>query len=269
LVFDPVFNQWLGEVPVKLVKKHYKPQEFLSQLRRKSSLDELEEQALALAELLHRKASVSWSALGVSGSVLVGLHTPKSDIDLIVYGSESCRKVHNALTLLFRDQRSSVRPYDEQDLRALFDFRSTDTAGKFEDFVRTESRKVLQGKFHEKDYYIRCVKNLDEITETYGSINYQPVRDAKVHGTVVDDSEMIFTPCTYVIGDVKPLMSQPKRPLRHIVSFRGRFCEQARKGERIVAQGTMEQVTTQGREQYFRLVLGNKPSDFMVLANSQ
>lgn len=268
LVFDPVFNQWLCEVPVKMVEKHYKPQEFLSQLRRKNSLDELEEQALGLAKLLHRKAGVNWTALGVSGSVLVGLHTSKSDIDLIVYGSESCRKVYNALTLLLRDQESSVRPYDEHDLKALFDFRSTDTTISFEDFVRTESRKVLQGKFHEKDYYIRCIKNWDETTETYGSTKYQPLEDAKVHGTIVDDSEMIFTPCTYVIGDVELLTNTPERQLKHIVSFRGRFCEQARKGERIIAQGTVEQVAIQGRKEYHRLVLGNKTSDFMVLANS-
>lgn len=267
LVFDPVFNQWLCEVPVKMVKKHYKSQEFLGQLRHKSNIDELEQQALGLAELLHRKAGVSWTALGVSGSVLVGLHTPKSDIDLIVYGSESCRKVYNALTLLFRDQKNGVRPYDEQDLRALFDFRSTDTAISFEDFVRTESRKALQGKFHEKDYYIRCIKNWDEITETYGSTKYQPLGDAKVYATVADDSETIFTPCTYMIDELKPLMNSRRRPLRNIVSFRGRFCEQARKGERVVAQGATEQVTTQGGKQYFHLVLGNKPSDFMVLAN--
>jgi predicted nucleotidyltransferase len=199
----------------------------------------------------------------------VGLHTPKSDIDLIVYGSESSTKVYNALTLLFRDQESNVRPYDEHDLRALFDFRSTDTTVSFEDFVRTESRKVLQGKFREKDYFIRCVKDWDEVTETYGSTMYQPLKDTKISGTVVDDSEVMFTPCTYVVGDVKPLINQPEQPLRHIVSFRGRFCEQARKGERIVAQGALERVKTQARKQYFRLVLGNKPSDFMILANGQ
>jgi len=265
LVFDPVFSQWLCEVPTNTIKKHYQPIEFLKQLRRKKSLDELENQTLALAQLLHAKARVKWNALGASGSLLVGLHTSKSDIDLVVYGSQNCQRVYKALKLLIDDESSSVKSYDEQSLKALFDFRSKDTQMKFEDFVRAESRKVLQGKFQGRDYFMRCVKDWKEESETYGSRQYKPLGDATIKATIADDSQMIFTPCAYRIEDVSMLKGKNIPSPSEIASFRGRFCEQARQGERIIAQGMAEQVKRKRKKEHFRLLLGNKPSDFMVL----
>jgi len=266
LVFDPVFNQWLCEVPVEMVKKHHKPSLYLAELRGKRVLDKLEQQTVDFAELLVEEARVKWDALGVSGSLLVGLHTAKSDIDLIVYGSQNCFKVYNALGLLFRDDASGVKLYDRQDLKALFDFRSKDTLMKFEDFVRTESRKVLQGKFHGRDYFIRCVKDWKEVNETYGLVHYEPVGNAMIDAAVSDDSQMIFTPCIYKIEDVHVRKGKNVQYLREVASFRGRFCEQARNGENIIAQGMVERVIGQSQEEYFRLLLGNEPSDFMILA---
>jgi len=263
LVLDPVFNQWLCEVPVEMVKRHYEPPVYLRQLRRRSAPGGLERQALELMQLLRTKSGVKWSALGVSGSLLVGLHTPKSDIDLIVYGSQSCRAVYNTLTSLVQDKSGSLKSYEKRDLESLFDFRSKDTVMGFEDFVRTESRKVLQGRFHDKDYYIRCVKAWSEISETYGAVRYRSVGAAKVRATVVDDSEMIFTPCVYKIDDVRILQGTYTGPLREIVSFRGRFCEQARNGEEVTASGMVESVETK-EEKYSRLLMGNKPSDYLA-----
>jgi len=269
LVFDPVFNEWLCEVPTEIVRKHYEPKKFLSQLRRKHVLDELEKQTLELAQLLQRRANVKWNALGVSGSLLASLHTPKSDIDLVVYGSKSCEKVYAALKSSVHDKSSGVKSYGRRDLKTLFDFRSKDTNMRFEGFVRTESRKVLQGKFRQKDYFIRCVKEWNEISEKYGSVRYEPVGEARVKATISDDSQMIFTPCTYQIEDVKTLEGERVEPLCEIVSFRGRFCEQARNGEEVIACGKVERVQRHDDKEYFRLLLGNKPSDCMILATSQ
>jgi len=267
LVFDPVFNQWLCEVPTEMVKEHYEPSTCLSQLRRKSTLDTLRKHAVDFARLLHTKAEVRWSALGVSGSLLVSLDTSKSDIDLVVYGSQNARKIYNALKSLPLDATSGVKLYDKQDLRALFGFRSKDTYMRFEDFVRTESRKVLQGKFQGRDYFIRCVKDWKEVTEAYGSIHYKPMGEAKASATIADDSQMLFTPCSYQIEDVKMISGKNLQPLREVVSFRGRFCEQARRGERIIARGMIERLKDAGEPEYFRLILGNVPSDFMILAH--
>jgi predicted nucleotidyltransferase len=265
LVYDLVFNEWLCEVPIEAIKYHYKPVDYLRKLRQKTQLTQLETVALHFAELLKENARISWSKLGVSGSMLVGLHTPKSDIDLIVYGSQTCYKVYGSLKNLLNTRDSLVKSYSREDLRRLFDFRSKDTSMSFEDFVRTESRKVLQGEFNGRDYFIRCVKDWNEVDEQYGTVHYQPVGYAQIKARVIDDSQMIFTPCHYKIDNVEIIEGPKIEPIQEIVSFRGRFCEQARNRESVMAQGKIEKVQRVGEKEFYRVLLGNNVSDYMIL----
>jgi len=263
LVLDPVFDEELCEVPVRMVKRHLRPEEGLASLRSKGVLDQVETDALEFAELLKNETNVSWNKLGISGSLLVGLHKPSSDVDPVVYGSENCRKVYSTLKSLMHTKDSSVESYTRDGLKRLFDFRSKDTAVSFEDFLRTESRKTLQGMFKRRDFFIRCVKDWNDIEDAYGKVQYKSMGYAKIRATVTDDSEMIFTPCHYKIAGVVILKGVQVEPIEEIVSFRGRFCEQARNGEAIVAQGKVERVQTV-EQVFYRLLLGNKTSDFMV-----
>jgi len=265
LVYDSVFDETLCEVPVEDAKKRYDPVERLEEIRSSKSLDLLETKTLKLAELLKKRANIPWSALGVSGSILTRLHTLNSDIDPIVYGVENCRKAHSTLQSLLKEKHSPFKQYMREDLKALFDFRSKDTEVDFEDFVRTESRKALQGKFMGTDYFVRFVKDWNEIDENYGDVQYKNVGYAKARATIVDDSEAIFTPCKYSV-EKSIVIEGSNQPIMEIVSFRGRFCEHARNGETVVAQGKLESVTDLKRDStHFRLLIGNKPSDFMVI----
>jgi len=265
LVYDQVFNERLCEVPIEAIKRHYKPVDRLRKLRQKRQLTKLETAALHFAELLKKNADVSWNALGVSGSLLAGLHTPKSDIDLIVYGSQNCYQVYDSLRTLMNERGSPVKSYSMEELRRLFDFRSKDTVMSFEDFVRTESRKVLQGRFMGIDYFLRFVKDWNEIEERYGVVHYKPEGYVKIRARVVDDSERIFTPCRYKVDCVEVLEGTHVTSIEEIVSFRGRFCEQAKNGETVVAQGKVERVQKEGEREHHRLLLGNKASHHMVL----
>jgi predicted nucleotidyltransferase len=265
LVYDPVFDEMLCEVPVDKVRKHYKPVERLQELRRSEGLDSLQDKALQLVELLKETASIPWNALGISGSIMVGLHTPESDIDPVVYGSENCKSVYSALRNMFKNKHEFVKPYTKQNLKVLFDFRSKDTATSFEDFLRTESRKVMQGKFIGTDYFVRFVKDWNEIDENYGDVQYKNIGNAKVEATVIEDSESTFTPCTYKVENVKPLEGLRIERIAEITSFRGRFCEQARKGEIVIAQGKVERVTDRRQnDEHFRLLVGGRYSDYIV-----
>jgi predicted nucleotidyltransferase len=266
LVYDQVFDETLCEVPVADIERLHQPAVKLSEIRGRYDLIPLMGQAVRFAELLKEEAHIPWNSIGLSGSILVGLQTPSSDIDPIVYGSENCRRAYSALRRMLN--HAGVDAYNSTDLKRLFDFRSKDTKVSFEDFVRTESRKVMQGKFLGTDYFVRFVKEWNEIEESYGDIQYKNVGRARIAATIVDDSEAIFTPCTYKIEDVKQTdRARPElEPIGEIVSFRGRFCEQAVSGENVVAQGKVERVTDVKRKvEWFRLLVGSNPSDFIIL----
>ena len=267
IVHDKVFDEILCEVPVEAITKHYNPIEKLRRLRSAKTLSELERKAVQLAETLKEAADIPWRTIGISGSLLVGLHTLQSDIDPVVYGVESCRKAYAALESLLMTGASRFKPYSREELQGLFDFRSKDTMMSFEDFVRVESRKAFQGKFSGTDYFVRFVKDWNQISEQYGDVCYKNCGYAKITATVADDAEALFTPCTYKLGNVKIIEGARLQPIREIVSFRGRFCEQARTGEAIAAQGKVERVTDkQTGSEHYRMILGNVPSDFVALS---
>jgi len=266
LVHDSVFDEKLCEVRFGDVKRYYNPVDRLKELHCSDELDELEMCALEFLELLKDYADVPWSNMGISGSLLVKLYVLSSDIDPVVYGTKNCRNVYEVLKMLQQDAKSTVKPYSMEELRELFRFRFPDTRVSFKDFVRTESRKVLQGKFKGRDYFVRFVKDWSEIQVEYGAMQFKNVGYAKIKAEIGDDSEAIFTPCSYKLRSVEVLEGMRLRSIEEIASFRGRFCEQARIGEVVIAQGKVERVidNRQNRE-YFRLLLGNKPSDYMIL----
>ncbi len=265
LIYDPVFGERLCEVPKENIKKEYYPASRLQELRNDSKPDELESCALEFIDSLKSYSGVSWSKVGISGSLLARLHTPQSDIDPIIYGESNCLRVNESLKSVMQDEKSSTKVYTQDELRRLYSFRSKDTETSFEDFVATEQRKVLQGKFLQHDFFIRCVKNWNEIKERYGDTVYRKVGYAKIKAKISDDSEAIFTPCRYSVDDVRLLEGEDRKTVKEIASFRGRFCEQARKGETVIAQGKVEKVQKKNGDMFFRLLLGGEPSDFMIL----
>jgi hypothetical protein len=269
IVFDPVFGETMCEVPVAQVAEHFKPEEKLWSLRTSKDLTVLENKALQLAEALKKEAAIPWSSIGVSGSIMAGLTTEKSDIDPLVYGMQKCRKAYAAVHRLLKKADSGFKAYSRSELQTLFDFRSKDTQMTFEDFVLVESRKAFQGKFMGTDYFIRFVKDWSEISEQYGDVCFNNSGYAKIAAKIADSTDSLFTPCSYKLQDVRVVEGPKLAPIAEIVSFRGRFCEQAKNGEAVEAQGKVELVTNNktGSEHY-RLILGNKPSDYMVLSQS-
>ncbi|MFC1486997.1 hypothetical protein ACFLRN_04830 [Thermoproteota archaeon] len=265
LVNDPVFNTLLCEVPVGDINHHYLPAQGLQDLRKRTNLDEVETTALAFMEHLKETTRIPWNKLGISGSILVKLHEPSSDIDLIVYGSKTGYRVQTIMKEMLEDKKSPFKAYDLDGLRELFDFRSKDTITSFEDFVRTDSRKVSHGKFMGKHFFIRFVKDHNEINKQYGTFIYKPQGNARIKATIVDESEALFTPCSYKLANVEILKGSKVEPIEEIVSFRGRFCEQAKSGEVVIAEGKLESVQQEGKHDYYRLLLGGKLSDHMIL----
>jgi len=137
----------------------------------------------------------------------------------------------------------------------------------FNQFVELERRKVNQGRFRGRNYFIRFVKDISESSAAYGDLKYVPVGRASVAAIIADDHNSIFTPCRYSISDVHLLNGAQVEGPNEIVSFRGRFCEQARAGEAVYAAGTLERLERRQGPISHRLLLGNHPDDTLVLSH--
>lgn len=264
--YDPLYGREFQGVPLSHQKHVYSPCRGLADLRLRGDSRPVED-TLLLASLLHEQAGVDWACLGISGSLLISLSTPTSDIDLVVYGMESGRAVQQALREMFTAGSGEVKPLGEEGMRRLYRSRLPDTRMGWADFLRHEQRKVNQGTCRGREYFIRFVKK--EIGERYGERQYQMLGRARIRARVLDDSDALFTPCIYRVEQVTSEDSCLSGVVREIISFRGRFSEQARTGEWVIAQGFLERVTEQRGQEYLRLVLGEHPDDYLIVRSSE
>ena len=272
LFHDRISNELLQGVPNENIKKIYRPEEFLRGMlqnkitQERTSLSSVSEKSLEMAKWVHLQSGVSFDKIGISGSVLVNLETESSDIDLIIYGSKDARKVYASLSKIHESPSELIHPYSEQEIGNLYELRGKESNLSFQEFVKIEGRKKLQGIFKGIDYYIRCIKDRNEVKYNYEEIQYKSVGQGTVSGVITEDKEAIFTPCKYLIDIAKTEGINIPEKIQEIASFRGRFCEQTRKGESFEAYGKVELVKSR-RESYYRLLIGANREDFFRVLN--
>jgi predicted nucleotidyltransferase len=257
---DAVFGLTLQGVPLSSIRQVYRPVEVLEQLRTRQKRDALQDAAVQLAEVIQEASNIEPSMLGISGSILVNLHEPTSDLDLIVYGRHASRAVQEALHKIHKTQKEGIAGYTQETYQPIFDLRWKRSGLSFEDALEIDSGKAMHRTFQGRDYFIRAILDWDEVEEAYGDHRYRKIGYAKAQVAITDHSEGLFTPCRYKIKEVN--ISAAKK-IREIVSFRGRFSEQARRGETVIVQGTLEEVVTK-TDRWARFVLGSNPRDLLI-----
>ena len=266
LAYDPFFQTTLQSVPSSLVHRIHDPRRRLQELLRAPDSKEIEKDAAAFAALLQKEAGVPWHSLGISGSLLISLDNDSSDLDISVFGKQNCQRVHHALQRLLQDKScGELARLGPQGVKQLYAERSADTNLDFGEFLRLESRKVNQGRFRDRIYFIRFIKEAHEADGSYGQLRYTRLGQASITAVISEDSEAILTPCSYAVSEVRDPGGHKQPELTEIVSFRARFCEQARRGEFIEASGTLELVQSNSGCSWKRLLLGNSPEDKIVL----
>jgi predicted nucleotidyltransferase len=83
----------------------------------------------------------------------------------------------------------------------------------------------------------------------------------RVKALIKDAGEAIYTPCRYLV-EAKSTEPPFHGDVTELVSFRGKFTEQAADGMEVEARGTLEEAVYPGRTVY-RVVLGGR-GDYMV-----
>ena len=121
-----------------------------------------------------------------------------------------------------------------------------------------------EGRFAGRPFFIRFVKLPHEVSERYGDPRFAPAGMALVEARVTDDRDALFTPCRYGLDEVRSLDGAAVGDLREVISYRGRFAEQARRGHRVRARGALERAVWSDGRETLRLVVGSRPGDYLL-----
>ncbi len=247
----PVRGFRFSMVPQDRVARYYVPQARLGDILR-GPQDRLEEEVRALALNMATGATVDPSALGITGSVLIGLHNPEfSDIDLTIYGLDNAYRLREAL------REESVVGVRRLDRRFIADW-SEGIAGRFpltvEEARYLADRRWNYGTYRGRYFSVHPIRTDDEITETYGEHVYRSQGAGRIRATVVDGSEALFMPAIYRVADVERLEGDPAvSTVEKVVSYEGLYRDVVDDGAAIEARGTLETVDGEPR----RLVVGS------------
>ena len=162
----------------------------------------MEENTFAFANLLKDAAGVPMSSLGVSGSVLVGLHRPGSDVDLAVYGEGNHRRYTARSGVFWIAARSPFAASTELNWpRCMLPIEPIPRSLFRTSFGSSPARQT-RAISRAIPYFIRFIKGKREGEQRYGDTSYEPLGKATIRFRVTDDGDAIFTPCRYSVEDV-------------------------------------------------------------------
>jgi predicted nucleotidyltransferase len=246
----PVRGIRFSMVPHRYVARYYVPEERLQEIMARQD-DSLEEEVQALVGYLEKAAGIPSKALGITGSILTGLHNPAfSDIDLLVYGAANAFSLRNQIgegrVPLFRPPGpAQVEAWCE---RIAERFRLSP-----EEAMDLARRRWNYGFFGQRYVSIHATRTDEEITEVYGDHIYRGQGPAEIEAVVSDSQESLFLPAVYRVQDVRVLSGGPTaRQVSEIVAYEGLYCDVATAGEAVRAHGKLESVN----ENPYRLVVG-------------
>lgn len=243
-------NLVLQTVPLDKIRRVYKPTERLAAIMEEPGAGP-ETTVARFAEALSDASRVPEARLGVSGSLLIGLHRPESDLDLNVYGAAEGMKVYQALRRL-RKELDWVKPYDDTTVQPVLEARWGKTCIDLEKLRDLEKAKVLHGLVHGRDYFMRLIRDLEKDEAS------RPLDAVTIRATVTDARGSIYTPCLYSLEGAEA----QRHTVSELLSYRGKFTEMAQEGEAVEARGTLE-AAVRGGEKRYRVVLGAR-GDYLV-----
>lgn len=270
LFYSPRLDLELQGVKTQDIKKIYNPRNYFHELQQQDSLSDIERNSIELCNLFIKEGNISKDLIGITGSPMVGLNKDDSDIDLIIYGTENSLNFQDNLQRLFQKESNNFRKYNYNEYKNHYQWRVGGSDITFENFLKTEKSKLHQGKYRGNEYFIRYIKSPKDWKGTFYDYKYENFDRISMKAIVTDDTDALFTPCEYeievlkIIKSSKELSKELKEDIRYINSYRGRFCEQAKKGEKVLVEGKLEKVFFKDKV-YFRILLTDQIKDKMLI----
>ncbi|MGD0961773.1 MAG: nucleotidyltransferase domain-containing protein [Methylomonas sp.] len=236
LFYSKTLDANLHAVSPAEVVRHYSSTQGLQALLNSAGNDPVLADYRQLYRMLISENQPLPTALGVTGSLLLGLQNPDSDIDLVCYDRGVFNRLRERLeSLLLAGKCQSLRTEDW-----LASYKRRDCHLSLEDYIWHEQRKNNKALINNRKFDLSLV-TLPPFSENG---IYRKLRPISLTAQVLDDYHGFDYPAEFKL----------KHPeIDSVVSFTATYTGQARAGETIEIAGQLE-IDQRGRQ---RVVVGS------------
>jgi predicted nucleotidyltransferase len=227
----PGYNGRYHRVPVADIVRVFKPEDLAFQVTARNR------HARELVEILQLRPG----SYGFTGSLLCGLESDDSDIDMVVYGDywfQARDRLRDAVA------NGILPPISDRTWRQIYAKRHPSLS--FDEFVMHERRKWNRGETGETYFDLLFTRDYHQI-ESWQSGRGKIIGRQRIEAIVTDTTYAYDSPALYRV-------SHPE--INWVISFTHTYTGQAAMGETIEASGTCEEhdnerwlvIGTTGRE---------------------
>lgn len=236
LDFDEAYSFLKKERPEYVHDLHVVPEEDVMKIYRPS--DELQNVAqkdcrVKKISTLLAEGGVRDECMGITGSMLIGLQSPSSDIDLVAYG-KSWWKARNIVAQA-KDE-GQIQELDEAMWRRIYSKRKPETS--FDEFVLHEMRKSNRGMIDGTYFDLLFTRDWTQIVQSPPG---KVIGKRKIVAKVLDAEFSFDSPAIYKLD----------HEVGEILCYSHTYAGQALPGETVEAMGVVEEI-----EEGHRLIVG-------------
>jgi predicted nucleotidyltransferase len=225
----------LHAVPLKDIRRHHRPRERVHDLLNSAPQDEIERKAVRLLQKFGAHG-LDLGRVGLTGSLLIGAQTPKSDLDFVIYGREAFFEARGIVGRLI--ESGELQDLDDAAWRDAYDRRGC--ALTFEEFLWHERRKLNKALIDGTKFDITLVD--EPLSKASGPV--RKLGPILVRAQIADAAYAFDYPAVYRL--VHP-------EIMEAVSFTHTYAGQALAGEAVEISGQLEESHTGQR----RIVVGS------------
>jgi len=241
--YCPFRGKEVISAPLSRIKRVYLPRDCLQALARLKRKDALQKMTLDFVNLLSSESGIDKHDFGVHGSVALGMHSARSDIDIVIQGADNFRRLEKTIGKLVEE---GILSYQANN--------------------RLDAARHFKGRYKNRIFMCNAVREPEEVNSKYGEFQYLPIRPVEFTCTVGDDSEAIYRPAIYTIDNYKHMNEESELPEARVpelvVSMIGCYRNVARKGAALRVSGMLERAENIETGRFFhQIVVGTGTSE--------
>ena len=245
---DPVFHTKFLEFPVDKIKNYMRPEKRLEKIytTKENLLDDLEKKVKYLATTLNSlklRTPLPLNKIGITGSILWGGHSARSDINLNIYGRDLCNNLFNTL-MDIASESAEIAPGIHLYLKSFEDIKEISRGRNIKkEFLKRKPKIILNG--FSPGIQIRFCLEKDEFPIRYGEEIYKEVGSEQHIVEIINDSYSIFYPSLLYVKTADNGINIEK-----MMVYDTRFTRLFKKGDIVQINGLVQQINDENRYQY-------------------